>query len=105
MWRTREEAAVSDDDDGVADGAADDDDDDDDEDERWGGPLLDGRPVGKKAAVLLLVLRAALSRVRLEIKRTILPDISLPSSKQSVSCLLTCDEYWSCDMRRVTCDK
>ncbi len=38
-----------------------------------------------------LLQRAALSRVKLDTSLTILLDMSLPSSKHSLSCLQTCD--------------
>lgn len=47
--------------------------------------------VEEDSAALELLERAALSRVKLDISRIILLEMSLPSSKHSLSCLLTRD--------------
>ncbi len=47
--------------------------------------------VEEDSAALELLQRAALSRVKLDISRIILLEMSLPSSKHSLSCLMTRD--------------
>ena len=74
-------------------GGYDDDDDDDDACDSWvlgRSEVAAIAPELPTTLLLLLLLRAALSLVKLTMSLTILPVMSLPSKQQSPSCLVTC---------------